>query len=1217
MTGQGQIKGFIKDGIVCKGKHPIMLIFAIVFLYTSLTPLFAAECPNGSILFREDFGGNNVEDPVAKGSGIPECSGYTYDDNPVDYNKKGKYAIRKVAVDGHFEWYNNIIDHTYPNDKNRGYFMQVDASEQPCEFYHTQIDNICEGSDLYFSLYGASSTKRANDLNGTIRIIVENASTGDEIGHHDIEIENRMNGEWFQYGFSLTMPAGCQSINYRIINNADPNVIDGGNDFCLDDIEVRACLPLPTITPKKGTSLCIGEGELLSADMDNTINLTLPLTFTWYKCATNSYKFEDWTKVQEGRELRLDNVSLNDAGYYKVLVTGADQTPSLNACSCLSEFYEVDVVDCGSLGPQPCPNGTLLFREDFGGNDVNDPDVKTEAIPQCTYEFSDDPRDPAGIGKYSIRKVGIEHNQWYKDIYDHTYPDESDKGYFMQVDASTASGIFYQTEITGLCENSELYMSMWGMSSTSTSWWSNAFLKLIVEDMDGNELTSLDIEIENRKGYWEQFGLSYVVPSGQNSVIYKIINNSNTNDGNDFCLDDIEVRLCNPPVAVNSPDSLCPGEDVTLTADFVNDGTYAEPINFTWYKCDTTSYEPSDWKKVGSGKELSLQNVSENDEGYYRVWISSNGASQLISKCNSASDFAQVSLKTCTSCTDTAISLTDTISLGNSYTEHGFDILHPNVGENLDTLQLKRAAGCDSIVSLKLLVIQNTSDTIQAAICPGETYQSYGFNESTAGTFTQKLKNSLGADSLVTLVLELLPTYDDTTSATIIEGESYTFADNTYDEEGIYTTRLQTTAGCDSIVTLKLSVVIGTSDTIKAAICQGETYQSYGFDESTAGTFTQQLKNVAGGDSLVTLVLELLPTYDDTTSATIIEGESYTFAGNTYDEEGTYTTRLQTTEGCDSIVTLKLNILNGSSDTIKAAICQGETYQSYGFDESTAGTFTQQLKNASGADSLVTLVLEILPTHRDTITDEFCAGDTYNKHGFNVTEAGTHLNELKNVHGCDSIIVLILKELPSYTETITDTICEGESYDGNGFSLTNTSVGITTESLSYLPEYGCDSVVTLQLNTLPVHQINRNFTIRNGNPIVYRGKSYDEEGIYHLTNRTTSYCEEISIFIKEEKKEERVDTFNFVEIRPYEVLYRGDGYDNRWHVDNIELYPRAVVTIFDRFGKKLFEASDYNDETGWDGTYNGHDMPSTDYWYMISVHEIDKVYVGHFTLYRW
>ena len=37
---------------------------------------------------------------------------------------------------------------------------------------------------------------------------------------------------------------------------------------------------------------------------------------------------------------------------------------------------------------------------------------------------------------------------------------------------------------------------------------------------------------------------------------------------------------------------------------------------------------------------------------------------------------------------------------------------------------------------------------------------------------------------------------------------------------------------------------------------------------------------------------------------------------------------------------------------------------------------------------------------------------------------------------------------------------------------------------------------------------------------------------------------------------------------------------------------------------------------GWDGTYNGNKMASTDYWYEIDVEEIDKVYVGHFTLLR-
>ena len=1502
------------------GVKCLMLVLSISFLSAFCLPSFAADCSNGSILFREDFGGNNVEDPVAKGSGIPECSGYTYDDNPVDYDKKGKYAIRKIAVDGHFEWYNDIVDHTYPGDKNRGYFMQVDASHLPCEFYHTQIDKVCEGSELYFSLYGASSTKRANDLSGTVRIVVEDASTGAEIGHYDIEMENRQNGAWFHYGFSLIMPSGCNSINYRIINNADPNVVAGGNDFCIDDIEVRACLPLPVITPKKGTSLCIGESELLTADMDNTANLMLPLSYAWYKCATPSYNPADWTKIHEGRFLNLNNVTLDDAGFYKLLVYGADQTENLNACSCLSDFYEVKVSDCGSLGPQPCPDGTLLFREDFGGNSMEDPSVKKEAIPQCSYEFSDDPRDSEGVGKYSIRKVGIEHNQWYKNIYDHTYPDDGNKGYFMQVDASSVSGIFYQTEITGLCENSELYMSMWAMSSTTTGFWANAFLKLIVEDLNGNLLQSSNIEVENAKGFWEQFGLTYVVPSGQNSVIFKIVNNSNTNEGNDFCLDDIEVRLCNPPVAVNSPDSLCPGENVTLSADFVNDGTYAEPINFVWYKCDTTSYEPSDWKMVGSGKELNLQNVGEDEVGYYRVWISSNGASQYISKCNSASDFAQITLKSCISCKDTSIALTDTIALGDSYANHGFNIPNPAAGEILDTLKLKREAGCDSIVSLKLIVLNNTSDTIHASICSGASYQANGFDESAAGTYTQQLKSVLGADSLVTLVLEVLPTYDDTIaqtiiqgdsytfagnaydaaglytvhsqtvsgcdsivtlhltvlsgssdtihasicsgtsyqangfdesvagtytqqlknisgadslvtlvlevlptyddtiaqtiiqgasytfagntydaaglytvhlqtvsgcdstvtlnltvlsgssdtihasicsgtsyqangfdesvagtytqqlknvsgadslvtlvlevlpayndtisqtiiqgdsytfagntydaaglytvhlqtvsgcdstvtlnlavlsgssdtihasicsgtsyqangfdesaagtytqqlknvsgadslvtlvlevlpayndtiSQTIIQGDSYTFAGNTYDAAGLYTVHLQTVAGCDSTVTLHLSVLNGSSDTIHASICSGVSYQANGFDESAAGTYTQQLKNVSGADSLVTLVLEVLPTYNDTISQTIIQGDSYTFAGNTYDAAGLYTVHLQTVSGCDSTVTLHLSVLNGSSDTIRASICYGASYQAYGFDESAAGTYTQQLKSVSGTDSLVTLVLDLLPLYRDTIFAEICAGDSYTQYGFHENAEGTYLNEMKSVQGCDSVIVLILKELPVYNETIRDTVCENETYEGNGFSLSGLAEGESTHSISFLPTYGCDSVVTLLLNTLPLRQSVEEFVVKQGESVSYRGKRYTEAGEYHQFSRTTEYCEDISVVVKLEDVDP--DTFHFVEVIPSELLVRGDGSDNRWHVENIELYPQAVVSIYDRWGKKLFEINDYNDATGWDGTYLGYDMPSTDYWYLIDVHEIDRVYVGHFTLLR-
>ena len=60
-----------------------------------------------------------------------------------------------------------------------------------------------------------------------------------------------------------------------------------------------------------------------------------------------------------------------------------------------------------------------------------------------------------------------------------------------------------------------------------------------------------------------------------------------------------------------------------------------------------------------------------------------------------------------------------------------------------------------------------------------------------------------------------------------------------------------------------------------------------------------------------------------------------------------------------------------------------------------------------------------------------------------------------------------------------------------------------------------------------------------------------------------------------------------------------------------EAYPDAVVTIYDRFGKKLVEMKG---NEAWDGTYLGRKMPATDYWYEIWIDEIRKKYVGHFTL---
>ena len=78
----------------------------------------------------------------------------------------------------------------------------------------------------------------------------------------------------------------------------------------------------------------------------------------------------------------------------------------------------------------------------------------------------------------------------------------------------------------------------------------------------------------------------------------------------------------------------------------------------------------------------------------------------------------------------------------------------------------------------------------------------------------------------------------------------------------------------------------------------------------------------------------------------------------------------------------------------------------------------------------------------------------------------------------------------------------------------------------------------------------------------------------------------------------------------------GDGIHDTWIVGKLaEVYPNAIVNIYDRFGRLVAQFLG-DDSDGWDGTYNGEVLPSTDYWYMIDIAEIERQFTGHFTLIR-
>lgn len=75
----------------------------------------------------------------------------------------------------------------------------------------------------------------------------------------------------------------------------------------------------------------------------------------------------------------------------------------------------------------------------------------------------------------------------------------------------------------------------------------------------------------------------------------------------------------------------------------------------------------------------------------------------------------------------------------------------------------------------------------------------------------------------------------------------------------------------------------------------------------------------------------------------------------------------------------------------------------------------------------------------------------------------------------------------------------------------------------------------------------------------------------------------------------------------------GDGYNDTWQVQGVSFQPQSDIYIFNKFGKLLAEL-DASGE-GWNGIYNGKQLPSADYWYRVQL-EDGRIHMGHFSLIR-
>ncbi|MDA9781809.1 FG-GAP repeat protein [Schleiferiaceae bacterium] len=306
-----------------------------------------------------------------------------------------------------------------------------------------------------------------------------------------------------------------------------------------------------------------------------------------------------------------------------------------------------------------------------------------------------------------------------------------------------------------------------------------------------------------------------------------------------------------------------------------------------------------------------------------------------------------------------AYTITDTITSCGPYT--WIDGVTYTSSNYTATDTLVSASGYDSIVSLHLTI--NSSNTGIDLITACDSYTWIDGNTYTANnnTATYTLTNAAGCDSVVTLDLTI--NSSNTGTDVITACDSYTWIDgNTYTASNTTATHtLTNAAGCDSIVTLNLTINSSNTGTDVITACDSYTWIDGNTYTTSNNTATYTLTNAAGCDSVVSLDLNLTINSSNTGTDVITACDSHTWIdGNTYTaNNNTATYTLTNVAGCDSVVTLDLTINSSSTGTDVITACDAYTWIDGNTYTASNNTATYTLTNTAGCDSLAMLDLTI------------------------------------------------------------------------------------------------------------------------------------------------------------------------------------------------------------------------------------------------------------------
>jgi gliding motility-associated-like protein len=273
-----------------------------------------------------------------------------------------------------------------------------------------------------------------------------------------------------------------------------------------------------------------------------------------------------------------------------------------------------------------------------------------------------------------------------------------------------------------------------------------------------------------------------------------------------------------------------------------------------------------------------------------------------------------------------------------------------------------------------------------------------------------------------------------------------------------------------------------------SAVVKGITYK-----QST--TLTENIKTAFGCDSIISMQINI---YNSSKTDLDLKGcDSVAINGQTYFQSGDYTQQLSSTNGCDSVINIHAEIYKTKFSALFNSACDSVSINGQTYTQT--GQYTQLLKTTVGCDSILRIDVDVFKSSNEDLTYNAC--DSIDINGKVYKQSGKYIQKLFSRRGCDSVLNLDLTIQPSSQTDITKTSCDSVIFNGKVYKQS----GDYTER--YTSSNGCDSLIVLHVN-IPNSNTSP-LILSSCDTVTINGILYNQSGNYSQKLISANGCDSI------------------------------------------------------------------------------------------------------------